>query len=114
MYWSKSIHIAMNVMGIVAMIFALAESQQLDFRDPGKVQIEMEGDLDMTLLRFTSVFTFLYMIFIVITGSFSDKYQHYKALNVTYGVVSMIQVVLQVALIYNLKNRVSFKIKGFQ
>ena len=103
MYWSKSIHIAMNVLGILAMIFALAESQQLDFRDPGKAHIGFEGDLDMSLLRFSSLFTFLYMIFIVITGVFSAKKRYYKALNITYGVVSMVQVVLQIALIYNLK-----------
>ena len=101
----------MNVMGIVAMIFALAESQLLDFRDPSKAEIGAEGDLDMMLLRFCSIFTFLYLIFVIITGSFHDDgFQYYKTLNVTFGVVSMVQVVLQIALIYNLKNRVSSKI----
>jgi hypothetical protein len=100
----------MNVMGIVAMIFALAESQLLDFRDPSKAEIGAEGDLDMMLLRFCSIFTFLYLIFVIITGSFHDGLQYYKTLNVTFGVVSMVQVVLQIALIYNLKNRVSSKI----
>ncbi len=50
----------------------------------------------MTLLRFTSIFTFLYMIFTIITGAFDKNVKNLQALNVAYGVMSVLQITLQV------------------
>jgi hypothetical protein len=94
-------------LGIVALIIGIAEIQQLSFRDLTRRHITIEMDLDMTLLRFTSIFTFLYMIFTTITGTFNKNVKNFQALNVAYGVMSVTQITLQIAYIYNLKNRVS-------
>jgi hypothetical protein len=64
-------------------------------------------DLDMILLRFTSVFVFLYISFTVMTGILKPKFLGYEDINVAFGVIYTIEIVLQIAFTYNLKIRVS-------
>jgi hypothetical protein len=94
------------VVGIIALIIGIAETQQLNFRDPNKKHITIEMDLDMSLLRFTAIFSYLYMLFTIITGNFNKEVKNFRALNIINGVVSILQTTLQIAFIYNLKNRV--------
>jgi hypothetical protein len=50
-------------------------------------------DLDMTLLRFTSVFSFLYMIFTIITGAFNNNVVDFpNELNIVSGSVAILQI----------------------
>ena len=61
----------------------------------------------MNLLRFSSIFSFLYSIFIIITGAFTDQNEdNFPALNIVDGTLAILQITLQIAFIYNLKNRV--------
>jgi hypothetical protein len=86
-------HTIINFLGIISLTIGIAETQQLDFRDPDKTHINIEMDLDMTLLRFTSIFSFLYMIFTIITGAFNNNVPEYpNELNIISGSVSIIQV----------------------
>ena len=86
-------HTIINFLGIISLTIGIAETQQLDFRDPEKTHINVEMDLDMTLLRFTSIFSFLYMIFTIITGAFNNNVPEYpNELNIISGSVSIIQV----------------------
>ncbi len=65
-------------------------------------------DLDMSLLRFTSVFSFLYMIFTIITGTFNSNLENFpNELNIVNGCVAIIQTCMQISFIYNLKNKVT-------
>jgi hypothetical protein len=104
---AKIIQTVINVIGIVALIIGLAESQQLNLRNPNKPHIKIEMDLDMILLRFTSVFGFLYISFTVMTGILKPKFLYYEDTNTAFGVIYTIEIVLQIAFIYNLKIRVS-------
>ena len=81
----------MNVVGIIALIIGIAETQQLNFRNPNKNHINIEMDLDMLLLRFTAIFSFLYMFFTIITGNFNKEVEHFRALNIINGIVSILQ-----------------------
>ena len=64
-------------------------------------------DLDMSLLRFTSIFFFLYMIFTIITGCFHVRVKNFpNCLNVIDGIVSIVQICMQIAFIYDLKHKV--------
>ena len=63
----------------------------------------------MKLLRFTSVFAFLYMIFTIITGAFNTNVMNFPdELHIVNGVVSIVQICLQIAFISNLKHKVTF------
>ena len=104
---SKVTHTLINVLGIIGLIIGIAETQQLNFRDPDRTHINIEMDLDMTLLRFTSIFSFLYMIFTIITGAFNNNVENFpNELNIVSGSVAIVQISLQIAFIYNLKNKV--------
>ena len=71
------------------------------------MHINIEMDLDMTLLRFTSVFSFLYMIFTIITGAFNNNVENFpNELNIINGSVAIVQISMQIAFIYNLKHKV--------
>lgn len=100
-------HTIINVFGIIGLVIGIAETHQLNFRDPDKTHINLEMDLDMTLLRFTSIFSFLYMIFTIITGAFNNEVENYpNELNIISGVVAIIQICMQISFIYNLKHKV--------
>ncbi len=61
----------------------------------------------MKLLRFTSIFAFMYMLFTIITGSFNTNLADFPdELHVVNGVISIIQISLQIAFIHNLKHKV--------
>ena len=106
-YVSKVTHTIINSFGIIALVIGIAEIQQLNFRHPDRNHINTEMDLDMTLLRFTSVFSFLYMIFTIITGTFNSHLENYpNELNIINGCVAIVQICMQISFIYNLKNRV--------
>ena len=110
---SKITHTIINALGIVGLIIGIAETQQLNFRDPDRMHITIEMDLDMTLLRFTSIFSFLYMIFTIITGAFNNNVEDFpNELNIVNGVVAITQIILQISFIYNLKNKVNLWARG--
>lgn len=106
-YVSKVTHTIINMLGIIGLTIGIAETQQLNFRNPDKTHINLEMDLDMSLLRFTSIFSFLYMIFTIITGAFNNHVVDYpNELNIINGIVAIIQICMQVSFIYSLKNKV--------
>ena len=99
----RVIHSVINGIGIFALIIGLAEVQQLDYRAPGRNRINLDNDFDMILVRFTSVFSLIYIVFTIITGHYGHKF---SLTNIIAGVVYMMFITLQIALIYSLKNRV--------
>ena len=106
-FWSKVCVTVVNLIAVVALIIGIAETQQLDFRNPEHRHISIEMDLDMTLLRFTSIFVFLYMIFTVITAVFSENMTHFHTISIVSGISTILEITMQIAFIYNLKFRVS-------
>ena len=62
-------------------------------------------DLDSTLLRFSSCFSIIYAIFTIITGSLAreDSVGH---LHIANGTLEIIQIVLQLIFLFNLKEKV--------
>ena len=100
-YVSKVTHTLINMLGIVGL------TQQLNYRNPDKTHMNLDMDLDMTLLRLTSIFSFLYMIFTIISGAFNNHVVDYpNELNIVNGTVAIIQICMQISFIYNLKNKV--------
>ena len=66
-YISKISNTAINLIGIFALLFGIAELNRLKVKDE-KIN---NSDLDIFLLKFTSFFSLLYMVFTIITGSFN-------------------------------------------
>jgi hypothetical protein len=93
--------------GIVGLIVGLIKTRQLIFLEPGKKLNTVEMDMDLTLLKLTSFFYFLYMIFTIITGIFKEHEAEFPdRLIVLYGCVGILQICLQIAFIQNLKQKV--------
>jgi hypothetical protein len=62
---------------------------------------------DMKLLRFSSVFAMTYMVFTIITGSFNNHIVDFpNELHIVNGVISILQISLQITFIRNLKQKV--------
>ena len=61
--------------------------------------------MDSTLLRFSSCFSITYAIFTIITGSLAreDSLGH---LHIANGTLEIIQIVLQLIFLFNLKEKV--------
>ena len=61
--------------------------------------------MDSTLLRFSSCFSIIYAIFTIITGSLAreDSVGH---LHIANGTLEIIQIVLQLIFLFNLKEKV--------
>ena len=64
--------------------------------------------MDSTLLRFSSCFSITYAIFTIITGSLAreDSLGH---LHIANGTLEIIQIVLQLIFLFNLKEKVKLK-----
>lgn len=104
---SKISNTIINLLGIVGLVIGIAEIQQLNFKYPDKHHMSSEMDLDMKLLRFTSLFAYIYMIFTIITGVFHTNIIEFpNELHVVNGCVSIIQITMQIAFIDNLKHKV--------
>jgi hypothetical protein len=94
-------------LGIVGLVIGLAETQQLHLRELETKNEQNGSDLDMSLLRLTSIFFFLYNIFTIITGSFNMHIKHFPNwLNIVNGSVSILEICMQIAFIHNLKSKV--------
>lgn len=103
---SKIITTIVNLFGIVGLIVGLIKTRQLIFLEPGKKLNTVEMDMDLTLLKLTSFFYFLYMIFTIITGTFKEHETEFPdRLIVIYGCVGILQICLQIAFIQNLKQK---------
>jgi len=101
---SKISNSLMNTFGIVACLIGIERIQRLDHKLESK---EESFDLDETLLRFGSLFTFLYSTFTIITGSFNAHIENFpNEVFVLNGVLEILQIILQVIFIHNLKERV--------
>ena len=88
-----------------ALIIGLAEMQHLENKDTEESDIS--NDLDMFLLRFTSFFSFMYMIFTIITGAFNQHVDDFpNELHIINGVCDLTQVFLQICFIHSLKQKV--------
>ena len=101
---SKSSNTVINIVGIVALVIGIAELHHLD----NKTEDDEPGsyDLDMFLLRFTSFFSFMYMIFTIITGAFNHHVENFpNELHIINGVCDLVQVVLQLCFIQSLKQK---------
>ena len=86
-----------------ALVIGIAELHHLENKD----QEADESDLDMFLLRFTSFFSFMYMIFTIITGAFNHHINDFpNELHIINGVCDLVQVVLQLCFIHSLKQKV--------
>ena len=79
--------------------------QHLENKDTEESDIS--NDLDMFLLRFTSFFSFMYMIFTIITGAFNQHVDDFtNELHIINGVCDLTQVFLQICFIHSLKQKV--------
>ena len=100
-YLSKASNTAINLVGIIALIIGIAELHHLEQRS-----VISTNDLDMFLLRFTSFFSFMYMIFTIITGAFNQHLEDFpNELHIVNGVCDLIQVILQLCFIQSLKQK---------
>jgi hypothetical protein len=107
-YVSKISNTVINLIGIGALIIGIAELQHLENKSDEELAEERSNDLDMALLRFTSFFAILYMIFTIITGSFNTHLQDFpNELHLINGVCDLVQVFLQICFIQSLKQKVS-------
>jgi len=103
-YLSKASNTAINLVGILALIVGIAELQHLENKDTDESDIS--NDLDMFLLRFTSFFSFMYMIFTIITGAFNQHVDDFpNELHIINGVCDLTQVFLQICFIHSLKQK---------
>jgi len=101
---SKISNSLMNTFGIVACLIGIERIQRLDHKLESK---EESFDLDETLLRFGSLFTFLYSTFTIITGSFNAHIENFpNEVFILNGVLEILQIILQVIFIHNLKEKV--------
>jgi len=106
---SKISNTVMNTVGVAACLIGIARIQKLD--DNKDEEDDESFDLDEALLRFGSVFSFLYAIFTIITGSFSDHIEGQvnsdfpQQLHVLNGIMEILQIVLQIIFIHNLKEK---------
>jgi len=103
---SKISNSVMNTIGVIACLVGIERIQQLDHKH--KSPSDEEGfDLDETLLRFGSVFTFLYSTFVIITGSFNGHIEGFpNEVFILNGILEIMQAILQVIFIHNLKEKV--------
>merc|ERR1712223_274786 len=103
-YLSKASNTGINLVGILALIIGIAEMQHLENKDTDESDIS--NDLDMFLLRFTSFFSFMYMIFTIITGAFNQHVDDFpNELHIINGVCDLTQVFLQICFIHSLKQK---------
>ena len=70
-YISKIANTIINFVGIFALIYGIAELNHLKTKE--NFDEINSDDLDIFLLKFTSFFNLIYMIFTIITGSFVDQ-----------------------------------------
>ena len=106
-YLSKASNTAINLVGIIALVIGIAELHHLEAR-PDLDSESCIPDLDMFLLRFTSFFSFMYMIFTIITGVFNHDLADFpNELHVINGVCDLLQVILQLCFIHSLKQKVN-------
>lgn len=104
-YLSKASNTAINLIGIIALFIGIAELHHLEHKQVSKSDMY---DLDMFLLRFTSFFAFMYMIFTIITGAFNHNRENFpNELHVINGVCDLIQIIMQLCFIVSLKQKVS-------
>jgi len=101
---SKISNTLMNTVGVIACLVGIERIQRLDHKIMSK---DESFDLDETLLRFGSVFTFLYSTFTIITGSFNGHIEGFpNEVFILNGVMEILQIILQVIFIHNLKEKV--------
>ena len=69
--------------------------------------------MDSTLLRFSSCFSITYAIFVIITGSLAreDTLGH---LHIANGTLEIIQIVLQMIFLFNLKEKVKLHVNSIE
>ena len=103
-YVSKISNTIINMVGIIALIIGIAELHHLETRSDSE---ESYWDLDLFLLRFTSFFSFLYMIFTMITGAFNHNIEGFpNELHIINGLCDLLQIILQLCFIQSLKQKV--------
>lgn len=103
-YVSKISNTIINIVGILALIIGIAELHHLETRENPD---ESYWDLDLFLLRFTSFFSFLYMIFTMITGAFNHNIEGFpNELHIINGLCDLLQIILQLCFIQSLKQKV--------
>ncbi len=102
-----------NACGIVGVMIGLYQIQQLSLKEddeaPSASAAAATSDLDLSLIRFSVFFTFLYLVFTIITGVFNGDVRDFdfpNELHVVNGVVEMIQITLQIIFIIDLKQKV--------
>ena len=105
-YVSKISNTIINIVGIIALIIGIAELHHLETRKDCE---DSYWDLDLFLLRFTSFFSFLYMIFTMITGAFNHNIEGFpNELHIINGLCDLLQIILQLCFIQSLKQKVRF------
>lgn len=104
-YVSKISNTIINLVGIIALIIGIAELHHLETREDSA---DGYWDLDLFLLRFTSFFSFLYMLFTMITGAFNHHIQDFpNELHIINGLCDLLQIILQLCFIQSLKQKVT-------
>jgi len=105
-YVSKISNTIINLVGIIALIIGIAELHHLETREDSA---DGYWDLDLFLLRFTSFFSFLYMLFTMITGAFNHHIEDFpNELHIINGLCDLLQIILQLCFIQSLKQKEYF------
>lgn len=96
---SKIINACVNLVGIVVLVFGIVQIEALEQHETDEHNVH--ETLDDNLLRITSFFSFLYLMFVIISGTLQQK----GALHITNGVVEATQIMLQLVFLSVLKHK---------
>lgn len=98
------------MLGIIGLLFGIYQIQALNDKSEFEADSDLRASssLDLSLLRFTAFFAYLYICFTIITGAFNAHFHNFpNGLHIVNGVTEAIQITLQIVFIYDLQHKVS-------
>eukprot|EP00095_Tigriopus_kingsejongensis_P008824 maker-scaffold280_size224562-snap-gene-0.12 protein:Tk08824 transcript:maker-scaffold280_size224562-snap-gene-0.12-mRNA-1 annotation:"conserved hypothetical protein" len=108
-YFTKITNTIINFLGIVALVIGVIQIQNLD--DNRQFETDSSeresSSLDLSLLRFTAFFSYLYICFTIITGAFNGHHHNFpNGLHILNGITEAIQISMQIVFIFDLKQKI--------
>lgn len=106
-FFSKLTKTVINSFGIISLFIGIWQIQNLDDQElADRTESEMRN-LDISLLRFTSFFAYLYHAFTIITGVFNANVKNFpNRIHNINGIVATIQITLQIIFVFDLRRKV--------
>lgn len=108
-YFSKITNTIINMLGIIGLLFGIYQIQALNDKSEFEADSDLRASssLDLSLLRFTAFFAYLYICFTIITGAFNAHFHNFpNGLHIVNGVTEAIQITLQIVFIYDLQHKI--------